>query len=805
MDKAITPPRSNRNLMPRSAEGDALNGNGHQGLVNGYVKGGSNGASPNPAIPDPTLSNHDLELSQLPLHSLPLNNLPSNLSHKNLASEGLANENLELAPLSANFNGHNHDANSALTQQLGSELTHQLTNGASLATAELDNLNAELINSEADFDQPPVATKPVNRPLTKELSPDLIVAEIPITKLQQKGDCFYLHCNSIEPTAILDALVPLYADPANSIFHAEGIRRLKIHGRAWAMGVDFPLTEAAQITAQLIESLLQSFRNDRQLRQISLKVLLQQNCLNILCESRQGIVQSIVALPLLNALRTIRPAEHFQSVTVSGRIFNESKPNWTFEIDLLAIGIAPESRPDVSEVQPQQALIEADFADVAMAEPESLSQWELLQIALLEAIQDVFLLRWLGSRNASANPDEQNLPGILPGRAAVALSGGVAVASLVMGTLCVFAMDRLLLSYSFTQSPAKAVTYSDRPERSLEAPNNGYNFHIALLNEKLALIDWQITNKRRAPDVLIVGSSRALRGIDPTALERTLAAQGYQGITVFNMGLDGATSRVVEAQITQILTKRQQPRMIIWADGLRAFNSNRNDTTYEELALSPNFKPSRRGNTEAEIRENKRNTRPVSPVVKGLETIFSGYAQRLEVRNALVKSVDYLTRSLSNRERLLAETMPQNQLSVDSKGFVAFDVQLEPNTYFQKYPKVSGDYDLDYRNFEPTGVQFDALLNVAAFCRAANIDLVILNMPLHETYLDSIRIRHEETFNKRMEELAKQESFIYLDVSKLVVQQPRLFSDPSHLNKFGAGAIAEYLAKLPQIPWRRLK
>ena len=696
-------------------------------------------------------------------------------------------------------NGADHSSG-ALTQSLSGDL------GLSSPNYLPEHLPHQ-VGLTTDEPEPPVAmTKPVSRPLTRELSPDLIVAEIPITKLQQKGDCFYLHCNSVEPTAILDALVPLYADPANSIFHAEGIRRLKIHGRAWAMGVDFPLTDAAQVTAKLIELLLQAFRNDRQLRQISLKVLLQQNCLNILCESRQMMVQSLVALPLLNVLRTIRPAEYFQSVTVSGRIFNHSKPNWTFEIDLLAIGIAPEPSVQSHEVQPQQAVIEADFADIALVEPEeSLSQWELLQLALIEAAQDVFLLRWLGSREASTNADAQNLPGILPERSAVALSAGVALTSLVFGTLGVFGIDRMLLSYSMTQSPAKVVTYSDKPERSLEAPTNGYNFHIALLNEKLALIDWQITSKRHAPDVLIVGSSRALRGIDPAALERNLAAQGYQGITVFNMGLDGATARVVEAQITQILSKRQQPRLIIWADGLRAFNSNRNDTTYEELSLSPNFKPSRRSNTEVELRENQRNGKPITPVVKALETIFTGYAQRLEVRNALVKGIDSLTRSLSNRDRLLAETMPQNQLSVDSKGFVAFDVQLEPNTYFQKYPKVSGDYDLDYRNFEPTGVQFDALLNVAAFCRMANIDLVILNMPLHETYLDNIRIRHEEAFNKRMVELAKQESFTYLDLSKLMVQQSQLFSDPSHLNKFGAGAMAEYLAKLPQMPWRRLK
>ncbi|NJK33709.1 MAG: hypothetical protein HC919_01480 [Oscillatoriales cyanobacterium SM2_2_1] len=90
-------------------------------------------------------------------------------------------------------------------------------------------------------------------------------------------------------------------------------------------------------------------------------------------------------------------------------------------------------------------------------------------------------------------------------------------------------------------------------------------------------------------DVLIVGSSRALRGIDPTALEQSLTTRGIAQVRVFNLGIDGATARVAELKLTRILGDRTLPRLVIWADGLRAFNSSRRDSTYEEIAASEGY------------------------------------------------------------------------------------------------------------------------------------------------------------------------------------------------------------------------
>jgi hypothetical protein len=89
---------------------------------------------------------------------------------------------------------------------------------------------------------------------------------------------------------------------------------------------------------------------------------------------------------------------------------------------------------------------------------------------------------------------------------------------------------------------------------------------------------------------MIVGSSRALRGVDPVALRKELAAMGYEDISIFNFGINGATAQVVDLVIRQVLEPDQLPRLIIWADGARAFNSGRVDVTFNAIVASPGYR-----------------------------------------------------------------------------------------------------------------------------------------------------------------------------------------------------------------------
>jgi len=628
------------------------------------------------------------------------------------------------------------------------------------------------------------------------------LAGLKLSHTKQKGDCLYLYSQDRETgsaTKILEAIATSTQDLESSVLFAEGIRRLKLHGNAWALGVDLPIAQSAIIAAEIIAALLNNFRQDPKLAQTKLKLLLQNNCLNLLCETRVAILQAEMALPMLDILRTVDSAEYFQSVTVSNRVIGQKNPSWSFEIDLLAIGVksANPELPSPEESQDDNTEIFDHEDDDQPTHWQKLARFAIKQLIIFS--KDALSFKWLGQTSPKT------------------LSLSTGLVSFAIGIGATMAIDRTLYYYAQPNEPTKFVIADPKINLQENLPEKGIiskpalNFNIALFNEKLALLDWQITNKQRSPEVLIVGSSRALRGIDPSILEKTLISKGYKDISVFNLGIDGATAKVVNLQITQILSRPQLPRLIIWADGLRAFNSGRTDLTYDEIAASTGYKQLQEtlknngSNPEFASTNNTSDARALNPVTQAINTLFATSTKRPEIRASVVKSFDRNTHMLSNSEALLASTMPSTATALDSKGFVAFDVTFEPNIYFQKFPQVPGDYDLDYRNFEPSGAQFDAFANVVDFCRRNNIELLVVNMPLHATYLDGIRTRYEATFNRRMEELALREGFTYLDISQAIQNQAELFSDPSHLNKQGAIAISKMLAQNPKIHWQSLK
>lgn len=631
------------------------------------------------------------------------------------------------------------------------------------------------------------------------------LAGLKLSHSKQKGDCLYLYSKDHEvnaATTILEAIAPNTQHLESSILYSEGIHRLKLHGNDWALGLDLPITQSAIVATEIIAAILSTFRQDSQLvpklAQTKLKLLLQNNCLNLLCETPAAILQAEIALPMLNTLRMLRAAEYFQSVTVSSRVIGEKKPSWSFEIDLLAIGQPEPTLESELEVEEKATELEPQGKEtVSYSFQDSLES----KSQLFAILQDIFCLRWLGQ----TAPAMISLPACL--------------ASLALGIGVTVAIDRTLNSYRQVEQPNKLMLADSKIDLSV---NQGIevkdgkvinkpapNFNIALLNEKLAILDWQTNNKKQPPDVLIVGSSRALRGIEPQTLENALHQKGYQNIRVFNFGIDGATAKVVNVQLTEILSRPQLPKMIIWADGLRAFNSSRNDITYDEITASVGYKQ-----LQANLKNNNQpsDTSTAIPteststdlMTQSFSSLLTSLSNRQEVRTALVKKFDRNTQMLSNSEALVAATMPSTATALDIKGFVAFDVTFDPNTYFQKFPQVPGDYDLDYRNFEASGNQFDAFNNVVEFCRRNNITLLVVNMPLHSTYLDSIRTNYEAIFNRKMKELALREGFTYLDLSQTIQNQAELFSDPSHLNQKGAVAIAKLIAQNPKIPWQKL-
>ena len=370
------------------------------------------------------------------------------------------------------------------------------------------------------------------------------------------------------------------------------------------------------------------------------------------------------------------------------------------------------------------------------------------------------------------------------------------------------------------------------------------SFRSRQLDEKLALYQQRVARKG-PPDVMVIGSSRTLRGIDPIALEKALAMSGYGDIEVFNFGINGATAQVVDLIIRQILPPEQLPKLIIWADGARAFNSGRVDITYNAIAASEGYKkivqtgilPEKQQQKDAEEENSTTaknanniavNFAPVTSNYDSLNQLFNDklgkfsatYSQRDKLKNYLLENLVKHS-NLKDINSFYANQNGQikpegekaniedeentNPSTIDINGFLPLSIRFQATTYYQKHPRVSGDYDRDYQNFQMEGKQINALSSLMQYTQQRQIPVVFVNLPLTQDYLDPIRKAYEQQFQQQMLRLAPEKGFIFTDLSQAWPNQHDFFSDPSHLNRYGAYNVSQRLAKEPAISWPKSK
>jgi hypothetical protein len=293
-----------------------------------------------------------------------------------------------------------------------------------------------------------------------------------------------------------------------------------------------------------------------------------------------------------------------------------------------------------------------------------------------------------------------------------------------------------------------------------------------------------------APDVLIIGSSRALRGIDPVALEKALAKQGYPNVQIFNFGINGATAQVVDLLVQHVLPQDKLPKLLLFADGARAFNSARMDITYNGIITSEGYRALTSGKppiasttiAQAPTAKQQPNGTPASVTEEATPATINQYQQ---VNQLLTKQLGGLSAVYSQRDRLKTRLREQwisllppalssgvlassdslinssspaaaassapslsadGQGMIDIDGFLPLPIRFNPVTYYQKYARVSGDYDSDYESFNLAGVQTEAMIAIAKYAQSKKLPLVFVNLPLTQEYLDPLRKRHKDAW-----------------------------------------------------------
>lgn len=295
------------------------------------------------------------------------------------------------------------------------------------------------------------------------------------------------------------------------------------------------------------------------------------------------------------------------------------------------------------------------------------------------------------------------------------------------------------------------------------------------------------------PDILIVGSSRALQGIDPQALQQGLAAQGLPGVQVFNLGIHGATAQVVDVLLRQILPPEALPRVLLWGDGVRAFNSGRRDRTFEGLVRSPGYQ-------QLVLTGQPLRLHPplASPSARSASLVVpAGHLLACDDCLPWVPLVMPLAMAVTpaGLDGLVAKP------TLDANGFLAVPHRFDPTTYFRRHPRVAGTYDGDYAVLNFGGSQAAALERVLALSRDRQIPLIFVNLPLTAVYLDGTRSSAEQQFRQFWQARASREGLYVRDYAYRWPQNYAFFDDPSHLNQWGAAAIGQLLAQDHSLPW----
>jgi hypothetical protein len=291
------------------------------------------------------------------------------------------------------------------------------------------------------------------------------------------------------------------------------------------------------------------------------------------------------------------------------------------------------------------------------------------------------------------------------------------------------------------------------------------------------------------PDVLIVGSSRALQGVDPEPFSTAKLA-------AFNLGVNGATAQVVDGLLRQVLRPEQLPRSVVWADGLRAFNDSRRDRTYEQLIASPGYVAALAGQRPSLPIEAVQVTwgceTPSRTKEGGLQEILSAVPTGLPT-NLPIKLTELNPFAIAPAQAAQVPQVFQGGSNIN-RGFVSIADRFDPSRYYRRFPKVLGRYDSDYRELNLDGIQGQALTQLAQHLRQQRIALTVINLPLSSSYLDLIRQDAETRFDQRMLQQAAQSGFSFVNwVADRELTADRYFADPSHLNQTGAQAVSQRL------------
>ena len=289
----------------------------------------------------------------------------------------------------------------------------------------------------------------------------------------------------------------------------------------------------------------------------------------------------------------------------------------------------------------------------------------------------------------------------------------------------------------------------------------------------------------KAPDILLMGSSRGYLGLNPWVMEEVLQKHGLP-VTALNISISASSLDLNYLILKNFLIDGKKPKVIVYAlsefDILGLYPP---DTHYRSLLRLP----------YANLLSHIDDWRWFAKKGKGTrfdfitEQLFPSYKDRFLIRDTLAFVLPQF------RQFLL---YPAGRS--DAKGFVADD--------YPATQKMNYDNDIGYRHIEPQYdvnrpffADLDAFLSLA---QKHNIELILVSMPVSKQFLsywnDDKKV---DQYCRMVDEYARINHVRLLNVYTGITKYSKAeveFSDSNHLLRVGSERLSKLIATRYLLP-----
>ena len=331
-------------------------------------------------------------------------------------------------------------------------------------------------------------------------------------------------------------------------------------------------------------------------------------------------------------------------------------------------------------------------------------------------------------------------------------------------------------------------------ELALRHYNPSGRFPGAPEEDEVAYRSVPLELERGTPDVLIVGSSRARRGVLAPALAQGLKQEGLT-TTVKNFGLAGAQAEEIELVLRRAEEATQHPKLMVWSISARDLVVNQEHPNYKVQYL---WRP-------ADWWTARRS------VGHFADTYLPDALRNEAARDSLLVRDRFAFRSLLeepstfDREHIAAIFSPPATRGGPMQGelpgvFLKSGRDRSRTVSRERVKRYLGDAHRDPE--WPRNYQADHLEAAMRRARETGIPLLLVELPVPQILLDAMPAHAQEKFLDYVAELSKRYAVPFVPVSDLGAKfKNEDFSEQSHLNYRGA---QKYTAALVPIVAARL-